>query len=162
MRKPKRETPLRQVRVATDMRQKEFAAYLGIRFDLYHSLELDRVGLTKSNADSISQKTGATPESIDPTKSKVARDFDGVPYATESWKKWKHRGIGWAGPWQRVQNIFDWARFLCAVAEKQGKFEEFSFELSDCLTKAMEKYDLRRPVEREFARTKTRFDFICT
>jgi transcriptional regulator with XRE-family HTH domain len=161
MRKPKKTTPLRQVREASGLSQKQFADYLGLGQHLYHSLELGRVGLSKDNAETISQKTGATPESID-RECDQARDFSGRPYTSTSWIVWQKRGLDWIGPMRRVRNVLDWIEFLSVIAEREKKINEFSFDLADAVTKVMDKFDLRRPVELELARSKVKVGLICT
>jgi transcriptional regulator with XRE-family HTH domain len=159
MRKPKKSTPIRQVREATGKSQKEFAHFLGIGVHLYHSLELGRVGLSRRRAESISQKTGATPISLDPSTSKEPRDLSGNLYTPHSWEAWNGRH-GFRGAKDRIQNVLDWARFLGEVADEENKLTELSFELADCLTNAMEKYDLRPAVEHKLARKKETINFM--
>lgn len=162
MKPPKRTTPLRQVRLASGLIQKEFAQYLGFGRETYHSLELGRIGLTREKAETISEKTGAAPGSLDCKKSQEARDLHGAPYTSVTWDSWQHRDIGFAGPMKRIENAMDWLRFLAIIAEKQNKLCSLSFELADCLTKAIDKLDLRGAVERELRRTKMRVGLICS
>jgi|ERR1044071_1343754 transcriptional regulator with XRE-family HTH domain len=151
MRKPKSETPLRQVRLASGLSQKEFAAYLGLGVDLYHSLELGRVTLTKQKAQSIALKTGADPQSLDPKASKLAIGDDNEPYTARTWKALQRGKSLW--PWAKVEAVIQWMEFLCRIAEREHKLTELCFELSDCLTKARDNVGLRSVVMCELGRT---------
>jgi transcriptional regulator with XRE-family HTH domain len=159
MRKPKNETPLRQVRLASGRSQKEFAVYLGLNPHLYHSLELGRVKLTRDKANCIAQKTGVAPESLDPKTRRLALSMDGGPYTKDSWKSWQDGRSWW--PWQRVKDLLQWTTFLCKIADQEGRLAELCFELCDCLTKARDKFNLDSVVERELIRTKARMGFLC-
>jgi len=159
MKKAKKETPLRQLRFASGRTQKAFAAYLGLKFDLYHSLELGRAKLTLDKARSIAQKTGASPESLNPEVSRLALNIEGRPYTNDSWERWQNGRNLW--PWQRVIDLLQWTEFLCKIAERQDKLLEICFELCDCLTKAKDKFDLGKIVRDELAHTEARMGFFC-
>lgn len=156
---PKQKTPLRQVRLASGRSQKEFAAYLGFNFHLYHSLELGRVKLTRDNARAIALKTGADPESLDPKTSRLALNMNRGHYTEYSWEFWQSGAGLW--PWNRVIDLLQWTVFLCKIADREGRLAELCFELCDCLTRAKDRFDLDHVVDRELGRTKARMGFLC-
>jgi transcriptional regulator with XRE-family HTH domain len=160
MRKPKKETPLRQVRRSSGQSQKAFAAYLGMNLHLYHSLELGRAKLTHKNAKLIAQKTGANPQSLDPTTSSLALSVDGGPYKPNTWKMWQFSPFFWQ--WSRVLDLLRWTELLCKIAAREGKLSEIYFDLCDSLTRAKEKFDLDGVINQELAGTKARMGIICT
>jgi hypothetical protein len=138
--------------MVTGMSQKMFAAYLGLGVDLYHSLELGRVALTKKNAQAIALRTGAIPDSLNHRTSTVALDADNGPYTERSWNEWQNNQSH--SQWQRAECVLQWTEFLLSMADKQGNLPEVCFELCDCLTQSRQDFGLRQITDRELTKSK--------
>jgi hypothetical protein len=138
---PKKLTPIRQVRLATELNQKQFADLVGIKYDLFQSLELDRVGLTEANAFKIYLATGAHPGSLDPSRSSRAMSANepGDLYSAQTWADWKRsKPIIESAVSSQMEDLIGWTHLLCDVATRQGKaweaHSELAQALADCAT----------------------------
>ena len=133
---PKKLTPLRQVRLASKLSQKKFAHLVGIKYDLYQSLELGRVGLTDANAYKVYLATGAEPSSLDPSRSTRAMyaNEPGDPYSAQTWAAWQRaKPIIEGGVSTQMKDLIGWTHFLCDVAARNGKSWEVHSELAQAL-----------------------------
>ena len=134
---PKTVTPLRQVRLATKLSQREFANLVGIKYDLYESLELGRATLKREHAEKIQRATGALPDSLDPKRSDCAIFFSKAPgpYSEKSWLRWKRAGK--ASIERNIsdfaQDLIGWTQLVCLLAIQNGKF----WDLHNLLAKAL-------------------------
>jgi transcriptional regulator with XRE-family HTH domain len=133
---PKKLTPLKQVRLASKKSQKEFADLAGIKYDLYQSLELGRVGLTEANAYKIYLATGVEPSSLDPSRSTRAMyaNEPGDPYSEKAWAAWQRaKPIIEGAVSTQMKDLIGWTHFLCDVAARNGKAWEVHTELTQAL-----------------------------
>ncbi|SRR6266567_957822 len=153
---PKKLTPLRQVRLASDLTQKDFAARVGIKYDLYQSLELGRVPLTDDNAYRIHLTSGATPESLDHTRSRYARASHeaGAPYSKTSWISWQDDQLPYLDRYAAdlSKDLVCWLLFLCRIASEEGKSLKLHAILADALTDAKNACGLSKAVETDLRR----------
>ena len=140
--RPKRLTPLRQVRIATKLSQRKFAKLLRLNYHQLESLELGRAKMKREYAERIHQATGALPDSIDHELSSCAMYFSNVaePYCEQSWHHWNTSG---KASIEReaanfAQDLIGWTQFLCLVANQNRKFWDLHHQLakalSDCAT----------------------------
>src|SRR6266699_3614371 len=107
---PQNQTPLRQVKLASELSQREFAKRVGIKFHLYQSLEEGRAKLTKENAYKIYQCSGAMPDSLLPP-SRVARAVSGKPYSAEVWQCWQNYLPVLNHDQVNIKDILGWTHF---------------------------------------------------
>src|SRR6478609_8604705 len=103
--KPKTCTPLRQVRLASGLSQREFAERVGIRYELYHSLELGRAALTEVNAGRIFDATGVAPSTLEPKRNRGALALNGKPYSQETWRSWQRYIKSEPDEWPQVLDL---------------------------------------------------------
>jgi hypothetical protein len=155
---PKKQTPVRQVRVGTGFGQKEFADLVGIKYDLYQSLELGRASLTEENALRIFDHTGALPGTLDHNSSTVALAADGKPYSKEAWEAW-NRYLGKEDlHWVQTTHMLKWTHFLCDVARKQGRLRQTQRALARALKTVATDCGLEPAIKLELSKIKVKWD----
>ncbi len=162
---PKTVTPLRQVRLATKLSQKEFADLVGIKYHLYESLELGRATLKREHAEKIQRATGALPDSIDPKRSDRAMFFSKTvkPYSEQSWLDWKKAGR--ASIERNIcdfaQDLIGWTQLVCLVAIQSGKFWDvhvlMAKALNDCAVQCG--LNMQRALSRELRYARQQLSF---
>src|SRR5258708_4342367 len=159
---PKRLTPLRQVRLASGLHQREFAATVGIKYDLYQSLELGRTPLTAENALRIFDHTGAVPGTLDHKSSENAVAADGKPYSESAWKSWTKYLENEHLHWALTNHLLNWTHFLCDVARKNGRLRQAQRALARALKTVAIDCELEQAIKEELRKTKVKSNLEYT
>ena len=154
---PEKLTPLRQVRDAIGLSQNDFADLVGIKYDLYQSLELRRAGLTEANAYKIYIATGATPDSLDHRRSSRAMSVNepGDPYSAQTWAGWKRsKPIIEDCMSDLLKDVIEWTQFLCDLATRHGKAWDLHIELAQVLSDCATNFELQNAIANELKQLK--------
>ena len=162
---PKTITPLRQVRIATGLSQKQFAERVRINYHSYESLELGRGTLKWEDARKIQRETGALPHSLDPKRSRCAMFFSDhpTPYSERSWRDWNKRGKRSIEKEASnfAQDLIGWTQLLCLSAIQNEKFWDLHESFAKALIACAEEcgLNIQKALSRELRYTRQRLSY---
>lgn len=161
-RQPKNVTVVRQIRMVTGMKQKEFAKFIGMNRHNYQSLENGRLPWTPAVEKKILKATGALPASCFIHLGEGVIDFPVAveeanhEYAREHWENWKRKGRPGL-PNHRTSDLAaaftTWCEVLLEAADAVtlSKLDQVYEHICNLLTEARKNFGLESETNRILA-----------
>ena len=135
------------------MTQREFCAFVGMKFEAYSKAVRGETGLSRDTAYLIEYATGARADSIDRKQTKPPVAVFGDPYSRSSFEQWREQGIeAGSDPAKSARIIYEWAYFLFWVAKREKKLSQVSEFLTESLNRARRQFGLIKATDRQLAR----------